>query len=232
MRFPPELSKRQAGSRSRDRALAQLAIVATIASGPGIALVPRSDALAANAHILAYSGTLCGLLNPGTGSQNCWYPANFHVNSGDQVSWSMGSGTHGLQTLNSGSQWPAGCQKSDYPTCSFSQKGTYNFQCKVHGASMSGSVTVDFGPPPPPPSRPGPPSATQATPTAAPNPLPGGTAQALLPSVSPSASPTAGGSKANNRTTSGGAGSSAPLIIGVAVLLAIAGGAAYFVRYR
>jgi len=77
----------------------------------------------------------------------------------------------------------------------------------------------------------------QGGPPQAANPSPNGGAQALLPSApssaSPSADPSGGTSAANsNPTNSGGRGSPAPLIIGVVVLLAIAGAAAYFIRAR
>jgi plastocyanin len=236
MRFRPRLLKRAAGSRWQNRTLARLALATAIAPAPLTAVLPHSYALAANAHVLAYSSAqLCSQLNPGSGSQNCWYPANFHVNAGDQVSWaSGGSGTHGLLPLNSGSPWPAGCH-GDYPTCSFSQTGTYRFECRVHHASMSGSVTVDTGGPPAPQSRPTQPSGPQAGPQPPANPSPGSSAQALLPSGSPSASAGVSGSSNNNGNNSAGGGGSsspAPLLIGVAALLVIAGGAAFYIRYR
>jgi plastocyanin len=231
MQWRPRLLKRPAGSRGRARKLANFGIALAVLSAPVITLVPGSDALAATAPVVAYKDGPCGAL--------CWSPANFHVNAGDKVTWANGSGTHGLEQLNSGATWPASCPKNNpYPTCSFSQKGTYNFQCRVHHAAMTGSVTVDSGQPPQPQSHPLPTDATQAGPPPPANPAPTDTSQALLPSAppssaSPSADPSGGTSAANNnRTNSGGRGSPAPLIIGVVVLLAIAGAAAYFIRAR
>ncbi|HXO67309.1 MAG TPA: hypothetical protein VN863_04875 [Candidatus Dormibacteraeota bacterium] len=167
-------------------------------------------------------------------------PANFHVNAGDKVTWANAYGTHGLEQLSTASPWPSSCPKVDYPTCTFSQRGTYNFQCRYQ-TGMTGSVTVDTGPPPQPQSRPAPPgqqgAPQQGGPPQGANPSPNGGAQALLPSApssaSPSSDPSGGTSAANNNgTNSGGGGSRTPLIIGVVVLLAIAGAAAYFIRAR
>src|ERR1700730_3448514 len=131
---------KRAGWRGRTRKLARFAVAVAVASGPAIALVPRSDAHAATENVTAYTNGPCG--------QTCWYPANFHANAGDKVTWANGYGTHGLEQRNTASQWPSSCPKVDYPTCSFSQRGTYNFRCRVHLDSMTGSVTVDTGPPP------------------------------------------------------------------------------------
>jgi plastocyanin len=229
MRFRPRLLKRAAGSRSQNCTLARLALATAIASAPLTTVLPRSDALAANVNVQALSDGRCGPAVP-----NCWYPNNFHANTGDQVTWALGSGRHALQQLNTGAAWPGGC-RGDFPTCSFSQTGTYKFQCKIHGASMSGSVTVDTGGPPAPQSRPTQPSGPQAGPQPPANPSPGSSAQALLPSGSPSASAGVSGSSNNNGTNSAGGGGSsspAPLLIGVAALLVIAGGAAFYIRYR
>jgi plastocyanin len=234
--------------RRRHERLTCLAIAAGTLSVPGVVLTAHSDALATGTTITAYTGGPC--------ATNCWQPANVTVNVGDEVTWAMGSGPHGLEKLQSGSAWPPGCPADGmYGRCSFSQVGTYNFQCSVHKAAMTGSVTVS-GPPPPPPApppqsatqppaavpppastgRPAPPAAqpapfqSQALPS--PSPSPSDTSQALA-SPAAAASPTPDGLAANTSPagTRGGLGLLA-FAIGLAVLVALAGGVVYFVRTR
>jgi plastocyanin len=211
------------------RRLGRLAVAAALAVG--FLMGPRlgSPAMAANAHILAY-GPLPTGNNPCGGPAYCWQPGDFHINSGDQVTWAMGSGNHGLQQLSSGSSWPSNCPKDQkYPTCSFSKTGVYRFQCSVHHEKMSGSVTVDFVPP----QHQAPPAPLGA-PGAAPPPgaSPSGSYQALLPSASPSGDPSAADSSTANSAGSGGGVSPALLILAVVVLLGAGGAGVYYLATR
>jgi hypothetical protein len=220
---------RGTGRGRRTLRLVWLATAAVVASSLAISPLPGADAQAANAHILAYGPGPCG--PPPSPPPVCWYPADFHINSSDQVTWAMGSGNHGLEQLSTGSAWPSSCPKDKkYPTCSFSKPGVYRFQCSVHHEKMTGSVTVDFVPPglqqpqAPPGSTAaaGPPGARGSS-----NP-----AQALLPSASPSADPAVGDSTSNNPTSSGGGGMPALVILEVVAILTLGGALAYFVATR
>jgi plastocyanin len=224
----------------------RLGLAVGILAAPGALVMAQSDALAASTTITAYSSGPC---------VNCWQPANVTVNIGDQVTWAQGNGPHGLQQLQTGSVWPAACPGlGKYGSCSFSQAGTFNFQCSVHGPNMAGSITVSSPPPPSPPpppptNQPAPPVAhsapaaqsappvTQAAPTPSqaapsPSPSPSETAQALA-SPAATAGTTGGVYGANTTPASSGKGLGLlPFIIGLAALLAAAGGVVYFVRTR
>jgi plastocyanin len=240
---------RQAVWRRRNERLTWLAIVAGILSVPGVVLTSHSEALAAGTTITGYSGSPC--------ATNCWQPAHITVNVGDQVTWALGSGPHGLEKLPSGSAWPPGCPADGtYGSCSFSQAGTYNFQCSVHKAAMMGSVAVSGPPPPipspqppaPPPPPPVPPAGHQAPTAQSPPPaaLPAPSQSQALPSPSPSpsdtsqalASPSGASSRSGglaadtSRGMPRGGPGPLPFIIGLAVLVGLAGAVVYFVRTR
>jgi plastocyanin len=205
-----------------------------IASGFGIAPLTGAPALAATAHVLAYGPLASSGPGPCNTGALCWYPSDFHINSGDQVIWAVGSGNHGLQQLSTGAPWPSDCPKDQkYPTCKFSNTGVYRFQCSVHHEQMSGSITVDFLPPQQQQGHPPPPAATGATgavpPAAAP--APGQTNQAVAPSASSSADPASGDTSSNNPISSS-SGNSVPLILGLVALLSVIGAAVYFYATR
>jgi plastocyanin len=211
--------------------LARFAVGAALALGLLIGPQIGSGAMAANAHILAYGPLPAGNNPCGAGvATYCWQPSDFHVNSGDQVTWAMGSGNHGLDQLSTGSSWPSNCPKDQkYPTCSFSKTGVYRFQCSVHHEKMTGSVTVDFVPShlqasPPPPGAPGAVPPLGGSPT--------GDYQALLPSASPSGDPSAADSSSANPTNSGGGVSPALLMLAVVVLLGAGGAGIYYLATR
>jgi hypothetical protein len=220
------------GTRWPNRAqrLGRLAIATAVASWVGIAPLPGSTAFAASAHILAYGPGPCG--PPGANPPYCWSPSDFHINSGDQVTWALGSGNHGLEQLSTASPWPSSCPKDQkFPTCSFPKTGVYRFQCSVHHEKMSGSLTVDFIPPALQRPPAGPPGATGAAPLPAVS-APGNPPQALQPSASPSADPVAGDATTTTPSSSGGGGNPALLILEVVAVVALAGALVYFVATR
>jgi plastocyanin len=93
------------------------------------------------------SSSICGVYYP-----NCWSPAHVEVTSPGTVAFKNSSGyAHGViwssvPVTPSCSGVPVGVGESRSSfngTCSFSQPGTYNFYCSVHGPNMSGTVTVN-----------------------------------------------------------------------------------------
>lgn len=134
----------------------------------------------------------------------------------------------------------------------FNAAGSYFYYCKLHSGQMHGEIDVSAPPPPPPPTpttQPAPPVAHSAptaqsappgaqpapTPSQAapsPSPSPSETAQALASPVA-TAGTTGGIYGANTTPASSGKGPGLlPFIVGLAVLLALAGGVVYFVRTR
>lgn len=78
-----------------------------------------------------------------TVSDNEYNPASTNVSTGTVVTWTWAQGnytTHSVTFADGTGSAPA--QMSGTHTRTFSTAGTYNYQCSVHGAAMSGSVVV------------------------------------------------------------------------------------------
>jgi plastocyanin len=114
--------------------------------GVAVAMIPAiaNSAVTATVNAESNSGT-CGTY------PNCWSPTHATVTSGDMVAFKNSSGVmHGV-VWQPGNPATPGCTNvpvnsssaSFNGTCTFSQAGTYNFYCYVHGASMSGTITVN-----------------------------------------------------------------------------------------
>ncbi|MFN0097452.1 MAG: plastocyanin/azurin family copper-binding protein [Gemmatimonadaceae bacterium] len=73
---------------------------------------------------------------------NFFSPATRSIDVGETVTWTwnMGSVTHNV-TFTGGPASPN--QSSGTFQRTFSSAGTFNYQCTIHGASMSGSVIVN-----------------------------------------------------------------------------------------
>lgn len=78
-----------------------------------------------------------------TVSDNEYNPASTSVTTGTTVTWNWAAGnyaSHSVTFADGNGSAPA--QMSGTHTRTFSAAGTYNYQCSVHGAGMSGSVVV------------------------------------------------------------------------------------------
>jgi plastocyanin len=114
--------------------------------GVAVAMIPAIANSAVTATVNAESNTTtCGTYT------NCWSPTHATVMSGDMVAFNNSSGVmHGVVWQSGNPATPActnvpvnSSSASFNGTCKFSQAGTYNFYCYVHGASMSGTITVN-----------------------------------------------------------------------------------------
>jgi len=79
---------------------------------------------------------------------NFFSPKNLTIPPGDTVKWvHQGAGTH--TTTSSSGLWNSGLmQHGDDFSVTFSNLGNFPYICQVHGASMSGKITVADTPPP------------------------------------------------------------------------------------
>jgi plastocyanin len=236
------------GRRQLRRQAARLALAITAGCAPVVAVMAGSwTGLAGNATFYGYGA---GAQVYCMGRSYCWSPSTQTLATGEMATWT-GAG-HGLEKLSSTSPWPADCLNGA-GTCTFSQPGTYYFQCIYHHEMMKGTLTVTGSAPPPPPMKPPappppppthpamsprsqPPAAVAAPPTPSPSPVPSpspsDTSQAL---AAPSDSSTARSGSlglASSPTGSSGGFPTGLLILGLVVLLGSAGAAVYFVRIR
>jgi plastocyanin len=112
--------------------------------GAAVAVLPTIASSAVTATVNAESNTA-------TCYYNCWSPAQVTVTSGDMVAFKNSSGVmHGVVWESSNPATPTctnvpvnSSSTSFNGTCTFSQAGTYNFYCYVHGTSMSGTITAN-----------------------------------------------------------------------------------------
>jgi plastocyanin len=112
--------------------------------GAAVAVLPTIASSAVTATVNAESNTA-------TCNYNCWSPAQVTVTSGDMVAFKNSSGViHGVVWESSNPATPTctnvpvnSSSTSFNGTCTFSQAGTYNFYCYVHGTSMSGTITAN-----------------------------------------------------------------------------------------
>lgn len=81
-----------------------------------------------------------------TVSDNVFEPANVTISAGETVTWTWGSGagSHSVQSTGSPSFPSSTILSGSGATYShtFDTPGTYAYDCAVHGAAMSGTVTV------------------------------------------------------------------------------------------
>ena len=84
---------------------------------------------------------------PATGTEvsvrdNSYSPAATSVKVGNTVTWTWAAGNYSSHTVS----FSDGSASADQTTGTFSRTfnaaGTFNYQCAIHGASMSGSVVV------------------------------------------------------------------------------------------
>jgi plastocyanin len=75
-----------------------------------------------------------------TVADNSFTPSETTVSVGTTVTWTWNASTQHNVTFNDGSA--SATQASGTFARAFNAAGTYNYHCTIHGASMSGSVTV------------------------------------------------------------------------------------------
>jgi plastocyanin len=99
-----------------------------------------------------------------TVNSNFYSPSSLTINVGDNVQWNWVSGFHTVTSgsnttpdgkfcsLNNGTASVASCTGTAYGmsppytyTYTFNQTGNYPYYCTVHGASMTGTITVNQG---------------------------------------------------------------------------------------
>jgi plastocyanin len=80
--------------------------------------------------------------NPVRVTNNTFSPANQAIATGDSVTfyWNSGGTTHNV-TFNDGPASPN--QGSGQYQREFGTPGAYPYQCTIHGAGMSGTITVN-----------------------------------------------------------------------------------------
>lgn len=77
-----------------------------------------------------------------TGTAVTWSPAQVTITAGGKVTWTWdGSLPHNVAAKDK--SWTSGeANNKDEFVKTFDAAGTYDFLCEVHGAGMSGTVTV------------------------------------------------------------------------------------------
>ena len=73
---------------------------------------------------------------------NSYAPAATTVKVGTTVTWSWAAGNYSSHTVTFADGAASADQATGTYERTFNTAGTFNYQCAVHGASMSGSVTV------------------------------------------------------------------------------------------
>lgn len=74
-------------------------------------------------------------------------PASVTVEAGDTVRWSNAGGTHNVRSLTGPAAFESGEPASTEwrYAFTFTEPGTYTYQCDVHGTLMQGTVVVQGG---------------------------------------------------------------------------------------
>jgi plastocyanin len=73
---------------------------------------------------------------------NSYSPASATVKAGTTVTWTWAAGNYSSHTVTFADGPASPDQTSGTYARTFSSAGTFNYQCAVHGSSMSGSVVV------------------------------------------------------------------------------------------
>ena len=115
-----------------------------------ITLAMAALALAASCGGSGYGGSPTGPGNTGNGGgstsnavsvgDNYFSPNATTVAAGTTVTWTWAGGRNHNVTFDDGQA--SATQSTGAYTRTFSAAGTYNYHCTIHGAAMSGSVTV------------------------------------------------------------------------------------------
>lgn len=71
-------------------------------------------------------------------------PVNIHVVPGTTVTWDF-YGSHTVTSTTAGTPFDSGTLSTGTFTHNFDTAGTYTYYCLIHGAMMSGTVTVQTG---------------------------------------------------------------------------------------
>jgi plastocyanin len=170
------------------------AAIAAIAATAGLAVVSAAGATGERANADVYARDDGGALrcfsdDPAAPQCAPGETASVTINTGEMVTWHfVGSLPHNAAST-SGPAWkvpPSGFPTSGTASRTFSDPGTYPFQCDLH-PDMTGTVTVVGDPVPTatPTSTPTPTQTATATPTPTPTPQPGGGGTTTTPAPSP-----------------------------------------------
>ena len=73
---------------------------------------------------------------------NQYTPASVTVTTGTTVTWTWATGNYGAHSVTFADGDNSGAKVSGTHQRTFSNAGTFAYQCSVHGASMSGTVVV------------------------------------------------------------------------------------------
>jgi plastocyanin len=233
-------------------------LVTTLLAGAGALGSSGPIGASAAAQVTAAGGTCAG------GGSLGWTNGDQVVTVGDTVNWTncagLGPGTGGNHTLQSASAGWCLADNTAQGTsgrpwsfaCKFTAAGSFKYVCGVHGASMSGVVTVRGAQPPPSaptpthsnppaaaggaaqpaPQQPSPRPTRAATPPSA---GPGPALEAVAPSPTPADARSPDGRASAPPTTlpsapsgtGGGPGIGPLLLVGLG-MVALAGGAGFY----
>lgn len=76
-------------------------------------------------------------------ADNSYMPSNLTVPKGAQVTWDWaGQNAHSVKGSWDGKNIESGEQRNGRWSFTFEKAGTFQYRCGIHGASMSGKVTV------------------------------------------------------------------------------------------
>ena len=112
---------------------------ATLASGLRVNYVPSGCPAGAT------------LINIG---DNFFDPADVTIPTGTTVCWTNNGQVTHTATSDTGAFDSGFMSPGDMFTFTFNNAGSYPYHCVIHGALMTGTITVNTGPPPPPPPPP------------------------------------------------------------------------------
>jgi|SRR5215213_2459054 len=134
---------------------------------PSVIAVVTAVALTVTANAFAANQTVSALSGP-----NRFEPANVAVTQGEKVTWVNVSGLHNVRFDDGLFEQPSVPASPPWTVeRTFTTPGTFTYLCVQHGASMSGSVTVQAaGTPPPFPAPPGSPPPIGGQPPPVPGP--------------------------------------------------------------
>lgn len=116
--------------------------------GTGATSTPAAKATAATSATTgtgstAASPTVTGNLLEVEVSDNKFTPSNLTVPVGSKVTWVWtGQRTHSVEGSFGGQTVASEKQSGGSFSFTFATKGTFDYQCGIHGAAMSGKVTV------------------------------------------------------------------------------------------
>lgn len=135
--MPVKIRARHVRVRGADALAAGVIVALAMACGGSDATSPPTPPTPPATICTPGNGTVCMT------KSNTFDPASMTVAAGTTVTWMNGTGvTHNVTFDTPGSppniaNFASGAQNATFPA-----KGTYAYHCTIHGASMSGAITV------------------------------------------------------------------------------------------